>query len=98
VNVQEAKDELARPLVFGDPEQIAARNVLRQVADCAEVIYDCPEKHIHESFRKSRVLQEVCHCLCARYFEFDIKKAAVEQLLAEADEWAQRHNLVINVR
>jgi hypothetical protein len=55
MTVQEAKCEMQRPLVFGDTRQIQARDVFREIADCAEAIRACVKPHGKEG-------AAVCRC------------------------------------
>jgi len=66
----EAKLLLTPPLIFGNPTQIAARNLLREVDDCKEAILACDADHLlppDKNFkgpRNKKWLDSIRFCEC----------------------------------
>lgn len=80
MTVAEAKKELSRPLVFGDAEQIKARDILRKFDDCEEAMRACKEDHTSMMLlRKEEVSYEVRDCFCSSHFDAEIVDAVLRK-------------------
>ena len=64
MTVDEARKLLKVPLVFGNPTQIAARDLLREVDDCKEALLDCEYDHFAEEVRGKKWRRAVRLCEC----------------------------------
>lgn len=64
MTVAEARKLLTPPLLFGNPTQIAARDLLREVDDCKQALLACDADHFKQGRRSEKWRREVRYCEC----------------------------------
>jgi hypothetical protein len=90
MTVVEVRKELKRKLVFGDAQQIKARDILREVQDCKEAIMACDREHEDAVKYEGVSTRTIKTCECVdkwapevtteRGGDWDIVNAAIKEL------------------
>jgi len=83
MTLQEAREYLKPPLIFGNAKQIDARKFLEKVVEAKEKITKCSRGHaVYKSANKWKLAQ----CDCVVDYPDDVRLAAAEAWIEEAKE------------
>jgi hypothetical protein len=71
MTVTEARKLLNTPLVFGNPSQILARDILREVDDCKNAMLACDFDHFRTALNSEKSRRAIRFCECVEPWQPD---------------------------